>query len=100
MIHDNFYSDSWRGIGRKRLMAGIAVFLGLMMVSLTATASDKSVAANDEDEVFMTADKMPVFPGGEAALMEFIRESISYHPEAAERKAEGRVTVPLGGCRP
>lgn len=93
MIHDNFYSDSWRGIGRKRLMAGIAVFLGLMMVSLTATASDKSAAANDEDEVFMTADKMPVFPGGEAALMEFIREGISYPPEAADRNAEGRVIV-------
>lgn len=78
-------------------MAGIALFLGLMMVSLTATASDKggnaSVVANDEDEVFMTADKMPVYPGGEAALMEFIRESISYPPEAADRNAEGRVIV-------
>jgi TonB family protein len=74
-------------------MTGIALFLGLMMVSLTATASGKSVAANDEDEVFMTADKMPVFPGGEAALMEFIREGISYPPEAADRNAEGRVIV-------
>ncbi len=97
MIHDNFYSDSWRGIGRKRFMAGIALFLGLMMVSLTAMATGKggnaSVAPNDEDEVFMTADKMPVFPGGEAALMEFIREGISYPPEAADRNAEGRVIV-------
>ena len=97
MIHDNFYSDSWRGTGRKCLMTGIALFLGLMMVSLTATASGKGgnaiVAADDEDEVFMTADKMPVFPGGEAALMEFIREGISYPPEAADRNAEGRVIV-------
>lgn len=35
----------------------------------------------------------PMFPGGEAALMLFLRTNIKYPPMAAKRKAEGKVVM-------
>jgi TonB family protein len=35
----------------------------------------------------------PMFPGGERALMEFLRENVKYPPMAAKRKTQGRVVM-------
>ena len=34
----------------------------------------------------------PMFPGGERAVMEFLKENVKYPPMAAKRKTQGRVT--------
>jgi len=39
------------------------------------------------------ADAMPSFPGGEKAMMEFIRNNLKYPQEAQQNKIEGKVTV-------
>ena len=36
---------------------------------------------------------MPAFPGGEAALMTYLRDNISYPPEAEEKNIQGKVIV-------
>ena len=35
----------------------------------------------------------PMFPGGEIALMEFLKENVKYPPMAAKRKTQGRVVM-------
>ena len=35
----------------------------------------------------------PMFPGGERALMEFLKDNVKYPPQAAKRKTQGRVVM-------
>ena len=57
--------------------------------------ADASVAAvpGDDDKVFDVVEQQPEFPGGQAALMNFLRETIKYPAEAAKNGIEGRVIV-------
>ena len=89
----------WLGGSRDCLLGGIFLFVGLLMNDLTVSAAsnvligDVQDTSENVDEVFTSVDKMPSFPGGEAALMMFIRDKITY-PEAAEDKnIQGRVVV-------
>jgi len=45
------------------------------------------------DTVFSVVDEMPVFPGGEVALMNWISANIQYPAKAMENGIQGRVSV-------
>ena len=45
------------------------------------------------EEVFFVAEKMPVFPGGEAALRGYIAENVDYPELARENEIQGTVYV-------
>ncbi len=47
----------------------------------------------EESEVFVVVEKMPSFPGGEAALMKFLNENVKYPTIAQENGIQGRVFV-------
>ncbi len=47
----------------------------------------------DADEVFQVVEKMPEFPGGNAELMNYLRENIRYPQKAMEDSIQGRVIV-------
>lgn len=44
-----------------------------------------------EPKVFIWVEEMPQFPGGEAALLEFIGKNTSYPDEAIQNNIEGRI---------
>ncbi len=46
----------------------------------------------DDNNVVKAAEKMPQFPGGEIAMMEFLRDHIQF-PESEMNRAEGRYRV-------
>lgn len=46
----------------------------------------------DENFVFVTVEKMPEYPGGDAALLKWISEHINYPTIAAENGIQGRVS--------
>lgn len=46
-----------------------------------------------ETKIFIIVEQMPSFPGGDAALMDYIRENINYPKSAAENCVQGRVIV-------
>lgn len=50
-------------------------------------------AKEAEKTTFFIVEQMPVFPGGEEALREFIANNLVYPAEAAKQKIEGRVFV-------
>ena len=44
-----------------------------------------------DDDIFDVVEEMPVFPGGQTALMEFIAKNLRYPVKAQERGIQGRV---------
>jgi TonB family protein len=51
------------------------------------------IALKKEKEVFVVVEQMPEFPGGLAALKEFVRVNLQYPQAALEKGIEGRVYV-------
>lgn len=47
----------------------------------------------DDAQVFMVVEQMPSFPGGDAALMKFLRDNVKYPHIAQEHGIQGRVYV-------
>lgn len=45
----------------------------------------------DEKAVFVRAEKMPIFPGGDKALLKFLSENIKYPQIAADNGVQGKV---------
>ena len=47
----------------------------------------------DPDQVFFSVEQMPQFPGGDAALIQYVQTHINYPPMAAENNIFGKVVV-------
>lgn len=52
-----------------------------------------SAAEESKGSIFTVCEQMPEFPGGEAALMEYLKKSLQYPQECAENDIQGRVTL-------
>jgi len=48
---------------------------------------------DDDEKAFEHVEKMPVFPGGDMAMMEFLSKNIKYPVEAQKKELQGRVVV-------
>ena len=70
----------------------VALFAFLLLAS--GNANTKSATVHGENNpVFINVDPVPVFPGGQAALMRFINENLRYPAAAIENGIQGRVVV-------
>lgn len=47
----------------------------------------------EETKIFTIVEQMPMYPGGDAALMGYLRDNIKYPTVAAENGVQGRVVV-------
>ena len=56
-------------------------------------AGDPVIIVKEEPEPKIFVEEMPVFPGGDMALMKFIYDNIKYPAEAADNNVEGRVVL-------
>ena len=50
----------------------------------------------EETKIFTVVEQMPMYPGGDAALMGYLRDNIKYPTVAAENGVQGRVVVGFG----
>lgn len=48
---------------------------------------------SSKDNVFIMAEPMPAFPGGDKALQKFIKDNLSYPKDALDADVEGVVTI-------
>ncbi|SHK71438.1 energy transducer TonB [Xylanibacter ruminicola] len=69
------------------IMALMALF------GLTTVSAQKTVVAQKNQQVFDVVEKMPEYPGGQAALFEYLSTNIKYPADAEKQKIEGRVLV-------
>lgn len=61
-------------------------------VSKTEVVNPKdSLKKEDKEQVFMVVEQMPEYPGGQQALMNFLRQSVKYPADAKEHQIQGRV---------
>ena len=60
---------------------------------LTTVSAQKTVVAKKNQQVFDVVEKMPEYPGGQAALFEYLSTNIKYPADAEKQKIEGRVLV-------
>ncbi len=60
---------------------------------LVSMIFDEAAAEADGDEVCMSAEKYPEFPGGTTALFDFINKNVKYPRSARDKGIEGRVFV-------
>jgi len=64
---------------------------GALLFINTSVMAQKEVAL--EDKPVYGVEQMPQFPGGDEALLKFIKDNLKYPSSAAEKGIEGRVTV-------
>ena len=83
-------------------MKKFSLLLALAITIFAPVSAQKTVIAKDNssvkkqierDSVLDVCDQMPQFKGGDVALMDFIRTSISYPKDAAEQGLQGRVVL-------
>jgi TonB family protein len=53
----------------------------------------KAVEESPQEETFVIVEKMPEFPGGQAALMQYLNSKIKYPEECRKMGVEGKVFV-------
>lgn len=75
---------------KKFIIMVLTVLFGLTNVSAQKTVVAKKAVTK---QVFSVVDQMPEFPGGQAALFEFLMKNVKYPADAKEKKIEGRVLV-------
>ena len=76
----------------------ILIIICAVVWSLGAQAQKSIDLINDNydasnDEVFHSSGHMPSFPGGDVALMKFIKDNMIYPPEALKNRIEGKVII-------
>ena len=82
----------------KQTFSRILILLCAVAWSLGAQAQKSIDLINDNydasnDEVFHSSGHMPSFPGGDVALMKFIKDNMIYPYEALKNRIEGKVII-------
>ena len=72
------------------LKALVPTLLLVIFVIGTAEAQEKK---KDKDGVFFVVEEMPMYPGGDNALRDFISQNVKYPKIAVEKGIQGKVYV-------
>lgn len=62
-------------------------------ISLYIEPEEKEEDTTDENYIFSIVETMPQFPGGDSAVMEFIKNNLIYPENAKENGVQGKVIV-------
>ncbi len=63
------------------------------VVDLSAQEGPSDEEEAEGNQIFTVVEQQPEFPGGEAALMQYIKKNLKYPAFAAENGIQGRVTL-------
>lgn len=72
----------------------------MMVVSVGCIFAQSNVMVNSpdtdlskSDEIFEVVDENPTFPGGDSAMMEFLRKNLKYPKKAIKNNIQGRILM-------
>ena len=65
----------------------------IQVVDLSAESGPSDDEEAEGNQIFTVVEQQPEFPGGEAALMAYIKKNLKYPAFAAENGIQGRVTL-------
>ena len=57
------------------------------------TNHNNYTSPNNNNSIYTVVEQMPMFPGGDAALMNYLQDSIQYPKDAKEKGIQGRIVV-------
>jgi TonB family protein len=69
------------------------LILILVCLFFSATLIAQNTKTSEKDTVYAMPEKMPQFPGGDQALIDYLKKNIKYPAKAKEEKIEGMVFV-------
>jgi protein TonB len=67
--------------------------LALIVFSNSYSQAVQSIKPVQDDKIFTFVDQMPVYPGGDAALMKFLQQHINYPDKEKNDSIGGRVFI-------
>ena len=70
----------------------LLVYLSVLII-LNLSAQSDSIKDNNKFEYHFIDDRVPEYPGGDNALIEFLRKNLKYPQMEYDNKIEGRVVV-------
>lgn len=70
-----------------------SLFLLLMLVMCFSVVNAQDDNKQRVDPLKTKVDKMPMFPGGTQALLEYLKDNVNYPIDAEKKKKSGRVLV-------
>ena len=90
--------------GLKLFLVAPMILLALLVISINASAqqttkvkTETTQPASDKDGMtdgaYQKVDEMPVFPGGDAALLKYIGENTKYPKDAKDKRIQGKVIM-------
>ena len=88
--------------GFKCLVFAVSVLILLVVVFVPARANaqDKKEKTTQthkdtttDDKVYEVCEQMPIFEGGDAALLKYLTDSVKYPESAKKRGVQGRVVI-------
>lgn len=86
-----------KGIGRAKYLLFVpmvaALLIGCNIEDVRAGEKNASEATVERKEPLKAAERMPQFPGGNAALMKWVMDNLTYPADALADKVEGMVFV-------
>jgi len=79
----------------KNLIKLVAMFVLLSGTAMSQVGSkpDAKQPTADKNGVYQTVEEMPLFPGGQEALMNYVRTNLKYPEQAKTAKILGKVFV-------
>jgi protein TonB len=90
--------------GLKLFLVAPLIVMALLVFSLNASAqqstkvkTETTPPASDKDGMtdgaYQKVDEMPIFPGGDAALLKYIAENTKYPSDAKDKRIQGKVIM-------
>lgn len=71
----------------------VLMVMAVTVITITSCGNNKTASAASTGQVYKEVDEMPVYPGGDQALLSFIAENTVYPEEAKRNSITGRVLV-------
>ena len=76
------------------------ILLVIVVAPVRANAQDKREKTTQtrkdtatDDKVYEVCEQMPIFEGGDAALLKYLRENLKYPDKTKDRGVQGRVVI-------
>lgn len=80
-------------VGGLMILAGLVVAQTASILPVGQAEGDHASAPAAVPTIYFTADEMPAFPGGTAAMLTFLSRKINYPAAALDRSVSGKVHV-------
>lgn len=69
------------------------ITLFMLFAEIVVTAKTHTNMSADGDDVYIIVEQMPIFPGGDEALRNFVTNNVQYPEEAHKNGISGRVFI-------